>query len=173
MKDRTLYAWLLAIVSAAIILVSTREPEIPAEAYYSPVQPTVHVPGTLTAPAQPDPVLTAVNPCDEVLGFAILAGWPEELHAQLLEIVWRESRCLAHVHNPDDPRGGSHGLLQINGFWCRPNPNTGWPIGWLQHHGIIHSCDDLYDPYTNLRAGLAIWSNSGWHPWATFDGTDE
>ena len=67
-----------------------------------------------------------------------------------------------------DPNGGSYGIMQINGFWCLPNSN--WPIGWLQAHGILATCDDLFNATINLQAARAIQSLSGWQPWTTFTG---
>ena len=102
--------------------------------------------------------------CELALQMALNVGWPATEMAHLAVVMYRESRCTpGPVLNADDPMGGSRGLLQINGFWCTPNSN--WPTGWLQAHGIVTDCDDLYDSATNLRAGLAIWRNSGWHPW--------
>jgi hypothetical protein len=115
---------------------------------------------TTTVWVEPQPK----SACEQALQLALDVGWPAEEMATLARVLWKESRCTpGPVHNPDDPMGGSRGLLQINGFWCLPNSN--WPTGWLQHHGIVTECDDLYGSETNLRAGLAIWRNSGWHPW--------
>ena len=102
--------------------------------------------------------------CEQALQLALNVGWPAEEMATLARVLWRESRCsFGPVHNPDDPMGGSYGLLQINGFWC--TPSTQWPIGWLQAKNIITDCHDLYGAEANLIAGLAIWRNSSWHPW--------
>ena len=124
----------------------------------------------LTAPTTTSTTTTVwVEPqpkseCEIALQLALDVGWPASEMATLANVLWRESRCTpGPVHNPDDPMGGSRGLLQINGFWCEPQKS--WPIGWLQAKGIVTDCDDLYDGETNLRAGLAIWRNSGWHPW--------
>lgn len=104
--------------------------------------------------------------CEAALQIALNVGWPADQMAPLARILWRESRCsFGPVLNPDDPMGGSYGLLQINGFWC--TPSTSWPVGWLQAKKIITECVDLYGAEANLRAGLAIWRNSGWHPWST------
>lgn len=103
--------------------------------------------------------------CEQALQLALDVGWPAEEMATLARVLWRESRCTpGPVHNPDDPMGGSYGLAQINGFWC--TPSSSWPTGWLQAKGIVTECVDLYGSETNLRAALAIWRNSGWHPWA-------
>jgi hypothetical protein len=102
--------------------------------------------------------------CEQALEIALNVGWPASEMATLARVLWRESRCsFGPVLNPDDPMGGSYGLMQINGFWC--TPSSSWPIGWLQAKGIITECVDLYGAEPNLIAGLAIWKNSGWHPW--------
>lgn len=101
--------------------------------------------------------------CDEWMDLARLVGWPEDQLPKLSYTIFRESRCRPDQHNPDDPMGGSNGLTQINQFWCKPTRY--WPDGWLQSHGVLEHCDDLYDPEVSLRASLAIWGNSGWSPW--------
>ena len=101
--------------------------------------------------------------CDEWMPLAVEIGWPEDELPKLSYAVYRESRCRPDQHNPDDPVGGSNGLVQINRFWCRPSQY--WPDGWLQTHGVLDDCDEVFDPETNLRAALAIWHNSGWSPW--------
>jgi hypothetical protein len=37
---------------------------------------------------------------------------------------------------------------------------------------VLETCEDLYDPLTNLTAGLNVWRYAeergcGWSPWAT------
>jgi len=110
--------------------------------------------------------------CGEWRELALMIGWPAEEWPTLSYVLHRESRCNVGSHNKTDPMSGSRGLMQINGFWCKPSKY--WPNGWLQAQGILTSCDDLYDPETNLRAGLAIWlygedkHGCGWRgPWAT------
>ena len=115
---------------------------------------------TTTVWVEPQPK----SECEQALQLALDVGWPAEEMATLARVLWKESRCTpGPVLNSDDPMGGSRGLLQINGFWC--TPSSSWPIGWLQAQGIVTTCDDLYGSEINLRAGLAIWRNSGWHPW--------
>lgn len=115
---------------------------------------------TTTVWVEPQPK----SECEQALQLALNVGWPAEEMATLARVLWKESRCSpGPVLNSDDPMGGSRGLLQINGFWC--TPSSSWPLGWLQAQGIVTTCDDLYGSETNLRAGLAIWRNSGWHPW--------
>jgi hypothetical protein len=109
--------------------------------------------------------------CPQHLHVASSAGWTEDLFEKLDYIIWRESRCLESAFNDQDPNGGSHGLVQINGFWCRPSRYN--PDGWLQQQGILSSCQDLYDPYINLLAAKAIYDYSlernkcGFSPWST------
>jgi hypothetical protein len=109
--------------------------------------------------------------CGEYHDLAIAVGWNESQWAKLSFVMNRESRCNNMSFNKTDPNGGSRGLIQINGFWCKKNKYN--PSGWLQAQGILNNCDDLFNPEINLRAGLAMWNYSqqhnkcGWRPWAT------
>lgn len=110
--------------------------------------------------------------CGQWYDLAIAVGWPKEEWSTMSYVLHRESRCNIGSHNKTDPASGSRGLMQINGYWCRPSK---WSEkGWLQDKGILSTCDDLFDPEINLRAGLAIWQygeekhGCGWRgPWAT------
>lgn len=108
--------------------------------------------------------------CPEWEQLALAVGWPAAELPRLSYVMWRESRCNPESFNPKDPNGGSRGLIQINGFWCRPNKYD--PNGFLVTLGIVNVCEDLFDPATNLRAGLAMWQygenehGNGWRPWA-------
>lgn len=109
--------------------------------------------------------------CGEYHDLAISVGWSEAQWKKLSFVMYRESRCNTLSFNRTDPNGGSRGLIQINGFWCRPSRYN--KNGWLQDQGILQTCDDLFIPEVNLRAGLAMWNYSqdrnkcGWRPWAT------
>lgn len=110
--------------------------------------------------------------CGEWRQLSLMVGWPAEEWPTLSYVLHRESRCNVDSHNKTDPMSGSRGLMQINGFWCKPSRYSA--NGWLQDQGILTNCEDLYDPETNLRAGLAIWlygeakHGCGWRgPWAT------
>jgi hypothetical protein len=109
--------------------------------------------------------------CGEWRELALRVGWTEAQWPKLSHVLHRESRCNIGSFNRTDPNGGSRGLMQINGYWCRKNKYN--PIGWLQAKGILNTCEDLFNPEVNLRAGLAMWNYSqernkcGWRPWAT------
>lgn len=137
------------------------------QAYSYGEMPYAEVPQTSTTTSTTTTVWVEPKPkteCEAALQIALDVGWPADQMATLARVLWRESRCsFGPVLNPDDPMGGSYGLMQINGFWC--TPSTSWPVGWLQAKKIVTDCHDLYGAETNLRAGLAIWRNSGWHPW--------
>jgi hypothetical protein len=132
---------------------------------------TVYDDDPIVAPTSTTSTTTTVFPawagCDSVPLYAYRAGWADWDIETLMMVVRRESRCVPTAFNPTDPNGGSYGLTQINGFWCRPSKY--WPQGWLQAHGIVGACDELYDPMTNLKAAYAIHRNSGWVPWRTAD----
>ena len=109
--------------------------------------------------------------CGEYHDLAISVGWTEAQWRKLSFVMNRESRCNTMSFNKTDPNGGSRGLIQINGYWCKKNRYS--PNGWLQAQGILNTCEDLFNPEVNLRAGLAMWNYSqqrngcGWRPWAT------
>lgn len=144
--------------------------------------PITTQPPTTTAPTTTLPDLSGVDftwiardihgKCGEWHDLAMAVGWPAEEWPTLSYVLYRESRCNIDSWNKTDPHSGSRGLMQINGFWCRPNRYD--PNGFLQSVGVLNNCEDLFDPVTNLRAGLAIWTygenkhGCGWRgPWAT------
>ena len=143
----------------------------------------VSVPQTAPeAPLRPDlrqsiPSPTTTLPegkCAEWYPLAMEVGWPEAEWPTLDRVLWRESRCLPSAHNETDPRHGSQwgsvSLLQLNSFWCLPSKYS--ERGWLQDQGIVETCDDLFDPRTNLLAGYNIYlygvekHGYGWGPWS-------
>ena len=109
--------------------------------------------------------------CPEWSQLAVETGWQEEDLAKLDSVIHRESRCYTAVHYAADPYGGSYGLTQVNAFWCKPS--TLYPTGYLQAFGILETCEELYNPRTNLLAARLIWIYSsnrhgdGWLPWQT------
>ena len=105
-----------------------------------------------------DPYATAAV---QFAQLGINIGWPVSQYNTLAKIIERESHGNPSAHNITDPMGGSYGLLQINGFWCKGKQS------YLQTNGIVPNCKSLLDPQTNLRAGLVIFNRSGWNPWGT------
>lgn len=102
--------------------------------------------------------------CPEWWSLAKRVGWKTSLLPKLDYVIWKESRCLSSAFFKGDPNGGSHGLTQINGFWCRPSRY--YPNGYLQDAAVLDSCKDLYVPKTNLRAALIVFEYAnGWSPW--------
>ena len=175
MRFRTLIAGiLLAGCGAAKAVPTTEQVAVPLSAKI-PVVTTTSVVKADNNTDDIDKILADKQilssfPCPQWFDTAMHAGWPMELWPQLSYIIWRESRCNIGSHNTTDPYSGSRGLMQINGFWCRPNSLT--DQGFLQDHGAVTECADLFDPATNLKAGWVIYSYSldrnqnGWSPWA-------
>ena len=139
----------------------------------TPADKVVHYEYTADAvpvPALPSTTLTTLASapktlCEQVFDTAKAIGWPIDQLGMLVAIAQRESRCQPDAFNGSDPNGGSYGIMQINGFWCEPSRY--WPNGYLQAHGLLTSCTDLYDRATNLRAALAIYRYSnGWRAWS-------
>ena len=138
------------------------------DAYNAPSALPVTPPVTVSlAPLLVGPTTGTLPPltdCQYALQLAQQAGWPLTEMGTVARILYRESACKAKAFNKFDTQGGSYGLYQINGFWCRPNKY--WPIGWLQAKGLVTTCKDLFDPIVNTNSALAIWHNSGYGPWA-------
>lgn len=139
-----------------------------------------HTPGSTTptstttpppaSSAKPAAVALEPTPCAEWLSLAASVGWPTEALNRVGYIIHRESRCDPTAYNGADPNGGSRGLTQINGYWCKST--AGWPAGFVQTEAGLDDCDDLFDPEANLSAALAIWRHAGqqgcpWRPWTT------
>lgn len=102
--------------------------------------------------------------CAEYLALAITLGWDTENLPMLERVMWKESRCQPHQFNASDPNGGSLGLTQVNRFWCLPSRY--YPDGYLQTYGVLTTCDDLFNPASNLVAAKAIFEYAdGWSQW--------
>jgi len=116
---------------------------------------------------QPAPVVTVTSqprtPAPAVQGcYADLAaqvGWPAEAIAHLVTIIERESHCDPSANTGYRPSTGdwSLGLLQIN--------TLGGLLTARQATCAITSREQLLDPATNLRCGLALYNQSGFAPW--------
>jgi hypothetical protein len=118
------------------------------------IEPTTTTSSTLFI----DPYATAA---EQFAALAVNLGWPVKEYQKLVMVITRESNGIATSHNTKDPITGSYGLMQINGFWCKGKNS------FLQKAGLITSCEMLLDPQINLRAGLIIFTRSGWSPWRT------
>ena len=118
------------------------------------IEPTTTISSTLFI----DPYATAA---EQFAALAVNLGWPVAEYATLAKVIQRESNGIALAVNPNDPMTGSYGLMQINGFWCKGENS------FLQKAGLLTSCEMLLDPQINLRAGLIIFTRSGWSPWRT------
>ena len=139
------------------VYVSTETLETSPEAIVSPTQ---------TAPT-PVPVTRPTPGCSDWVTLALQVGWQPSEMPQLDAILRAESSCQPAALG-DRKLGGSYGLLQIHcPSWGQPNKYN--PVGWLQARGVIRSCLDLFDPATNLYAGLLIWRHGGWQQWATYE----
>lgn len=155
--------------------------QIPLEKPSFTTTPSITPPTTVSVQQPVTPDLSKVDwtalarhvygRCGEYYNLALQAGWPASQWPTLSKVMYRESRCNTTSFNRSDPNGGSRGLIQINGYWCK---KSRWSAnGWLQDRFILNTCDDLFNPLTNLQAGWAMWQYSqdrngcGWRPWAT------
>jgi hypothetical protein len=137
------------------------------DAYNAPSALPVTPPVTVSLAPMVPLTTTTVKPltdCQYALQLAQQAGWPLNEMGTVAIILYRESACQVKAFNKFDSNGGSYGLYQINGFWCRPSKY--WPTGWLQAKGLVTTCADLFNPVVNTNSALAIWHNSGYGPWA-------
>ena len=103
------------------------------------------------------------------------AGWPENTHKRLGEIILRESggcpnrfggskvdkNCNIVGHDGSDHRSDS-GLLQINGVNWDPK-RDGKQLLCADHK--ICTQQQLLDPLINLQAGYILYQKVGWDPW--------
>ena len=107
--------------------------------------------------------------CPMYWNLAVTVGWQLSELEKLDSVMWRESRCNSFAYNAGDPNGGSHGLMQINGFWCKKSRYS--QKGFLQDLGIVEICSDIYQPEIALKSALALFKYSferngnGWSPW--------
>jgi hypothetical protein len=128
-----------------------------------PPSTTIELAPYLIEPSTTSTTVFYINPsatvCQQFSALAVNLGWPVKQRDKLEYVMQRESRCTPNSHNKRDTIGQSYGLLQINSFWCE-GPNS-----YLQKAGLITSCENLLQAQTNLKAGLIIWTRSGWSPW--------
>jgi len=154
-----LLAGLISALLGFTALVSPQEAESSPSRVTLDVAPFLIEPSTTTSSTLfIDPYATAA---EQFAALAVNLGWPVSEYDTLVKVITRESNGIAIAHNSKDPMTGSYGLMQINGFWCR-GANS-----YLQKAGLLTSCEMLLDPQINLRAGLIIFTRSGWSPWRT------
>jgi hypothetical protein len=166
----------LAITSTALALLAFRGAEETTPSLPTPTPVTT----LITLPIAPETTTTTVPVpsdalCPQWWPLAIEAGWTLDLLPTLDYVMWRESRCLPDQHNTTLNKDGSSdmGLTQVNDrSWCL---GTRWyPNGYLQTIGVLNyvGCNELFDPYTNLKAAKAIYdyslreNDAGWQPWS-------
>lgn len=166
----------LAITSTALALLAFRGAEETTPSLPTPTPVTT----LITLPIAPETTTTTVPVpsdalCPQWWPLAIEAGWTLDLLPTLDYVMWRESRCLPDQHNTTLNKDGSSdmGLTQVNDrSWCL---GTRWyPNGYLQTIGVLNyvGCNELFDPYINLKAAKAIYdyslreNDAGWQPWS-------
>lgn len=117
-------------------------------------QPSLPV---VTVTSQPSTPPAAVSGCYADL--AAQVGWPADQIPHLVSIIERESHCDPSSNTGYRPSTGdwSLGLLQIN--------TLGPLLDARQATCAITSREQLLDPATNLRCGLALFNQSGFGPW--------
>jgi hypothetical protein len=134
--------------------------EIPAQAVEAS-QTTVEA---ATSVVEPE-----IGRCTAWSAIAASEGFTEAEIDVLERILWLESRCETTVVG-DAEHGGSYGIAQIHtSTWCKPSKY--WPAGYLQAHGIVLTCDDLFAPAIAIKAARAIYVAAGhsFEPWTTYD----
>jgi hypothetical protein len=153
----------IVVDTAPLVSVAQTAPQGPIRPDQGQIIPTT--PTTVPATTLPD------TPCAEWYPLFLETGWAVDNWPQASIILYRESRCQPQAYNN---RSHDIGLWQINArSWCQPNKYNAHPAGYLGNLGLIASCDDLYDPTTNMRAALALYQYSenrngpdmAWHPW--------
>ena len=166
----------LAIISTALALLAFRGAEETTPSLPTPTPVTTLLEAPIASETTPTTVPVPSDAlCPQWWPLAIEAGWTLDLLPTLDYVMWRESRCLPDQHNTTLNKDGSSdmGLTQINDrSWCL---GTRWyPNGYLQTIGVLNyvGCNELFDPYTNLKAAKAIYdyslreNDAGWQPWS-------
>jgi len=153
----------LVVDTAPPSSVAQAAPERAIRPDYGQVIPTT--PTTVPATTLPD------TACAEWYPLFLETGWPVDKWEWAAKVMYRESRCQPLAYNK---RSHDIGLWQVNAAsWCKPNKYNTHPAGWLGNKGIVTSCDDLYNPATNMLAALAMYQYSedrngpgmGYWPW--------
>lgn len=93
------------------------------------------------------------------------AGFRGEDLAVAIALSQPESQRHSDAHNPEDPNGGSFGLIQINGVH---DPDaTGTAPNMVPTQAWI---DKMFNPKENYKAGYQVYLRSGksFNPWGTY-----
>ena len=166
----------LALVTVIVLVVGwlltpPKPPDFKNTVPLRPSTTTTTMPPSTTIRILDTVVLPHNMLCPQWAQIAVDVGWREEDLPMLDYVIHRESRCFVDAYSNRDPNGGSYGLAQVNGYWCRPSQ---WhPQGYLQAFGVLEQCSDLLHPRTNLLSARLIWLYSddkhgdGWLPWQT------
>lgn len=178
---RRLIIPILAIVAAATTVTAHRPSVADAPAPTTSTQPaptttmpTVNHRTLMETGVTVPPTTTTTIPAGnwrhpQWIALAVQVGWPNDPNvlATLDLIIQRESNGRPEAWNQADPHTGSYGLAQINGYWCIPTKYNA--NGFMQAQNIgVTVCADLFDPATNLRAALVIWTRQdGFGAWST------
>ena len=151
-----------APAATSTVPATTTTTEPPTVNYRSRMETGVTTPATTTIPAG-----DWRHP--QWIALAVQVGWPNDptVLATLDMVIQRESNGRPEAWNQADPHTGSYGLAQINGYWCIGTKYHA--AGFMQAQGIgVTDCRSLFDPATNLRAALVIWTRQGgFGAWST------
>lgn len=142
-------------LAPAALAAAPETPPLPVVTTTTTVAPAT----TTSAPATTSTTTTTTTTvppgdwqCPQWMALALDAGFTTDDLPTVDRLILRESTCRPDAYNGSDPNGGSRGLMQINGIWCD------W---WLQEQGVLDTCEQLFDPLTNLRAAKAIHNRHG------------
>jgi hypothetical protein len=161
------------ITAATTTTTTTKKPPMTTTTTTKPPATTTTITTSVPVQSKAQNVAVSAYRHPHWVALARQIGWPESELDRLDHVIHRESRGIPTAHNTDDPMSGSRGLTQVNGFWCKRNRYEPNPAGFLGAAGVLDSCEDLFDPETNLRAALTIWRygveehRCGWGPWQT------
>ena len=134
---------LIGLITGVLVLFSPGNAQAPTE---TPQVVTAYLPPTTTTTTMPALVTT----CTQVASLALAEGLPPSELETALRVAVRESRCTSDAYNALDTNGGSYGLYQINGFWCRWLLLGITPVGY---HGVQASNARTALPRQHVKRG--------------------
>lgn len=94
--------------------------------------------------------------CPQWEAMALSAGWTAEQWPTVSRLMYAESLCNPNALNPrgHGELGHAAGLMQV------------MDLLWASECDIWPS--EMYDPYSNLKCALYVFSLQGWEAWTTF-----